>query len=140
MFAFFADPGNLESLTPPWLRFRILNATESPVRKGTRIQYRLRLNGIPVRWESVIAEYDGERGFADEQVRGPYRYWYHRHLFREVPGGVEVKDVVEYELPFGPVGRLVHRLVVRGQLERIFGFREAKMAQLFGPSRSHRPS
>ncbi|HEX6643171.1 MAG TPA: SRPBCC family protein [Gemmatimonadales bacterium] len=132
MFAFFSDPENLESLTPPWLGFRILGASDSPVRLGTRIRYGLRLNGIPLRWESVISEFEPGRMFADEQVRGPYRYWYHRHLFREVDGGVEIEDHVEYELPFGLLGRVVHAAIVRRQLREIFAFRQDRMRDRFG--------
>jgi hypothetical protein len=139
VFAFFSDPANLESLTPPWLGFRILDASDSPVRLGTRIRYRLRLNGIPLRWESVISEYEPGRMFADEQVRGPYRHWYHRHLFRPLHGGVEIEDIVEYELPFGMLGRLVHAVVVRRQLRQIFGFRRERMRERFGELAAESP-
>jgi len=132
VFAFFSDPENLETLTPPWLGFRILGASDSPVRLGTRIRYRLRLNGIPLRWESVISEYEPGRMFADEQVRGPYRYWYHRHLFRAVDGGVEIEDLVEYELPLGVLGRIAHTALVRRQLRQIFDFRQRRMRERFG--------
>jgi ligand-binding SRPBCC domain-containing protein len=131
VFAFFKDPHNLEAITPPWLGFRILEATDREVRTGTRIRYRLRLHGIPLSWESRIAEYAEGRMFADEQVTGPYRRWYHRHLFEEVPGGVGIEDIVDYQLPFGPLGRLAHALAVRRQLRRIFAFREQRIAQLF---------
>jgi hypothetical protein len=132
VFAFFSDPANLESLTPPWLGFRIVGATDAPVRLGTRIRYRLRLNGIPLRWESVISAYEPGRMFADEQVRGPYRSWYHRHLFRPVEGGVEIEDLVDYELPLGVIGRLAHALIVRRQLRQIFDFRQERMRERFG--------
>lgn len=132
VFAFFSDPANLESLTPPWLGFRILGATDAPVRLGTRIRYRLRLNGIPLHWESVISEYEPGRMFADEQLRGPYRHWYHRHLFHPVEGGVEIEDLVEYELPFGVLGRLAHSVIVRRQLRQIFEFRQERMRERFG--------
>lgn len=132
VFPFFSDPANLESLTPPWLGFRIVGATDAPVRLGTRIRYRLRLNGIPLRWESVISAYEPGRMFADEQVRGPYRSWYHRHLFRPVEGGVEIEDLVDYELPLGVIGRLAHALIVRRQLRQIFDFRQERMRERFG--------
>lgn len=132
VFAFFSDPANLEALTPPWLAFRIIRATDSPVRLGTRIRYRLRLNGIPLHWESVIAEYEADRMFADEQVRGPYRRWYHRHRFRAVDGGVEIEDLVEYELPLGVLGQLVHSAIVRRQLRQIFEFRRERVRERFG--------
>ncbi len=131
VFAFFKSPHNLEALTPPWLRFRVLEATDREVREGTRIAYRLRLNGIPVRWESRIAEYRENAMFADEQLVGPYRSWYHRHLFRPVAGGVEIEDVVEYRMPFGPLGRLAHAMVVRRQLARIFDHRARVIGERF---------
>jgi hypothetical protein len=131
VFAFFKDPRNLEALTPPWLGFRILESTDREVRLGTRIRYSLRLHGIPLRWESRIAEYvEGER-FADEQLTGPYRRWYHRHLFREAPGGVAIEDAVDYELPLGILGRIAHAVAVRGQLRAIFDYRARAMSERF---------
>lgn len=131
VFAFHTDPFNLESLTPPWLAFRVLHSTDRVVRLGTRITYGLGLHGIPMRWESRISEFEEGVSFADEMLSGPYRRWYHRHLFRQVDGGVEIEDVVEYALPFGPIGRLVHKLVVRRQLQQIFDFRTLAIDRLF---------
>lgn len=131
VYAFFSDPVNLEALTPPWLGFRILDATDPVVTGGTVIRYRLRLHGIPVRWSSRIAEHVEMEMFADEQISGPYRHWYHRHLFRAVAEGVEITDIVEYALPFGWLGSLVHALVVRRQLAAIFDYRQAQMLRLF---------
>jgi len=131
VFAFFEDPMNLEMITPPWLAFRVLEATDPVVRQGTRISYRLRLYGIPFRWESTIAEYARGESFADEMLVGPYRRWYHRHRFRRIAEGVEIEDAVAYELPFGPVGRLAHAVMVQRQLTRIFDYRAQRIARLF---------
>ena len=131
VFAFFKSPHNLEAITPPWLGFRVLEASDREVRAGTRISYRLRLHGIPVQWESRIAEYRENETFTDEQLVGPYRSWYHRHLFRAVPGGVEIEDVVEYRMPFGLLGRLAHAVVVRRQLARIFDYRARVIGERF---------
>ena len=131
VFTFFKNPRNLEALTPPWLGFKILHTTDSVVQVGTRIQYQLRLHGIPLRWESRITEYvEGER-FADEQLTGPYRSWYHRHIFRTVDGGVEMTDQVEYSLPFGILGRIAHAVAVRRQLRAIFDFRTRMVVERF---------
>lgn len=132
VFTFFRNPRNLETITPPWLGFRITSASDDTVREGTRIRYRLSLHGIPLSWESRITEYVENSHFADEQVTGPYSRWYHRHRFRAVPGGVLMTDDVEYALPFGPLGRLVHWLVVRHQLRRIFDYRTAAITRTFG--------
>ena len=131
VFRFFEDPVNLEQITPPFLRFRVLGATDEQVRVGTRIRYRLRWQVFPLRWESRISEYRQDVMFADEMLEGPYRRWYHRHYFDPVEGGVEMLDIVEYELPLGPLGRVAHALVVRQQLNRIFDFRRDVIARLF---------
>jgi hypothetical protein len=131
VFGFFRSPHNLETITPPWLGFRVLEATDPIVREGTRISYRLRLHGIPVRWESRIAEYAENEMFADEQIVGPYRYWYHRHRFRAVPGGVAIEDEVEYRMPFGVLGRMAHAVFVRRQLETIFDHRARVIGERF---------
>lgn len=134
VWAFFKEPSNLESITPPWLGFRIVGASDGDLRVGTAIRYRLRLHGVPFYWESRIAEYlEGEQ-FADEQVRGPYRRWYHRHRFSAVDGGVAIEDEVEYQLPFGFLGRLAHTVLVRRQLEEIFDYRAQVIAVRFPES------
>lgn len=135
VFAFFKDPRNLESLTPAFLGFRVVESTDPVVRLNTQIRYQLRLHGIPLGWTSRITEYVEGELFADEMLSGPYRRWYHRHLFRAVPGGVEIRDIVEYELPFGILGRLAHTLFVRRQLQAIFAYRTQVIATRFpGPS------
>ena len=131
VFAFFREPRNLELITPPWLSFKINSTSTKVVGEGTRITYQLRLHGIRLSWESRITEYEENSHFADEQVRGPYAQWYHRHSFRPAPGGVEMTDVVDYRLPFGPLGRLVHWLVVRHQLRSIFDYRTETIRALF---------
>jgi ligand-binding SRPBCC domain-containing protein len=131
VFGFFKSPLNLEAITPPWLGFRVLHASDPEVREGTRITYRLRLHGLPFQWESRIAEYRENAMFADEQLIGPYRSWYHRHLFSSVPGGVAIDDVVEYRMPFGPLGRIAHAALVRRQLTRIFDYRARAIRAVF---------
>lgn len=131
VFGFFKSPYNLEAITPPWLGFRVLETSDREVRQGTRIAYRLRLHGIPVRWRSRIAEYVENEMFADEQIAGPYRCWYHRHLFRPVPGGVVMEDVVEYRMPFGPLGRAAHAVFVGRQLAQIFDHRARAIGARF---------
>jgi ligand-binding SRPBCC domain-containing protein len=132
VFAFFKRPENLERITPPWLNFKILSTSTPDVRVGTRIRYRLKLNGIPLTWESLISRYEENGLFVDEQLKGPYRRWVHLHGFREAPGGVEVSDRVDYALPFGPLGRLAHAVMVRRQLEGIFAYRQDVMREIFG--------
>ncbi len=130
VFAFFESPWNLEAITPPWLGFEITDATDETMRVGTEITYRLKWKGIPMRWRTRIPECERPRMFADEMTEGPYRRWYHRHFFTAVPGGVEVVDVVEYELPLGWLGGLVHTALIRRQLQTIFDHRREAVAEI----------
>ena len=131
VFAFFKNPLNLGVLTPPWLGFSILESTDGEVRVGTEISYQLLLHGIPLRWKSRITEYREGELFADEQLSGPYRRWYHRHRFLPVAGGVEMIDVVDYEMPLGWLGRIAHAAFVRRQLGTIFDYRTQAINQRF---------
>ena len=121
-FAFFADAGNLERITPPWLRFRIVEAPER-LAAGARLRYRLTLFGIPIRWRTEIVEWTPPRGFVDVQRRGPFLLWEHTHRLRPVAAGTEIYDHVRYRLFLGPVGALVRRVLVRGWVEGIFDYR-----------------
>ncbi|MGD8288469.1 MAG: SRPBCC family protein [Gemmatimonadota bacterium] len=132
VFEFFESPRNLEEITPPWLRFEVAHTTDEVMRLGTEIEYRLTWQRLPMRWRSRISEHERGVSFADEMLQGPYRRWYHRHLFRPVADGVEMEDIVEYELPLGPLGRAVHAAVVRSQLERIFDYRKEAVRARFG--------
>jgi ligand-binding SRPBCC domain-containing protein len=127
-FAFFEDPGNLARITPPWLNFRITSPGPVQMRQGAEIAYQIRWLGIPVNWKTVIAEYEPPFFFVDEQASGPYARWRHRHEFKPAEDGAIVYDRVEYALPFGPLGRLAHSLVVRRQLLEIFDYRRKALA------------
>jgi ligand-binding SRPBCC domain-containing protein len=139
VFAFFEDPRNLETITPSWLHFRVVGSTDERIRLGTEIDYRLRWRVFPLRWRSRISEYHEGVMFADEMLVGPYRRWYHRHLFRAAADGVEMVDVVEYEMPLGPLGRAAHAALVRRQLDAIFDYRRDTVSRIFArtqPSRA----
>jgi ligand-binding SRPBCC domain-containing protein len=129
-FEIFEDPHNLAKITPPWLHFRIVSEGNVEVRRGAEITYQIRWAGIPLSWKTVITEYEPPFFFVDEQSRGPYRYWRHRHSFRPTEGGTVVGDRVEYALPFGWLGRIVHALFVRRQLRQIFAYRQQALAEL----------
>ena len=129
VFPFFADARNLERLTPPWLRFEVLTPGRIEMRRGTTIDYRLRLRGVPVRWRSEITAWEPPVRFVDEQRRGPYRLWVHEHRFEERAGGTLAGDHVRYAVPGG---RLVDRLVVRRDLDRIFEYRRDVLREIFG--------
>jgi ligand-binding SRPBCC domain-containing protein len=130
-FEFFADPHNLEAITPAWLRFRILQAPRR-LERGSALRYRLRLFGVPVGWRTEISEWRPPRGFTDTQVAGPYRLWVHTHRFAPKPGGTEIYDHVRYRVPGGPLAPLLERVVVRAWLDEIFDYRARRLAEILG--------
>ncbi len=130
VFDFFSHARNLETLTPPWLRFEVLTAEPIEMRQGTRIEYRLRLHGVPLRWVSRIEEWHPGRGFVDRQVHGPYRLWHHRHEFEAHDGGTLVRDSVHCSLPLGPFGALAHTAFVRRDLAAVFEYRRQQIDHL----------
>lgn len=122
---FFSRPENLALITPPWLGFRLISPPASePIYPGQLLSYRLRpLLGVPIRWTSEITHCREPYLFVDEQRFGPYRFWQHQHHFRPIPGGIEVRDLVHYRLPFGPFGLLAAGPVQR-RLRAIFDYRQ----------------
>jgi ligand-binding SRPBCC domain-containing protein len=131
IFEFFARPENLRRITPTGLGFEF-RSDDFEMRAGLEIDYRIRpLFGVPVGWRTRITGFDPPHRFADVQLRGPYRLWEHVHTFRSVDGGTVVDDDVTYVLPFGPLGEIAHRWLVRFELERIFRHRARTIEAVF---------
>ncbi len=128
VFPFFAEARNLETITPPWLKFEVLTPAPIAMRPGTLIDYRISVHGLPIRWRTEIAEWDPPRRFVDVQLRGPYTLWHHTHAFEERNGGTLCLDQVRCR-PRG--GALVHWLFVRRDVERIFQYRQQRLQELF---------
>ena len=128
VFPFFADAGNLEAITPPWLRFAIVTPRPIAMGVGSLIEYRLALHGLPISWLTRIEAWEPGVRFVDAQLTGPYRLWHHTHEFAsDGAGGTLMRDTVRYALPFGPLGEGTHRLFVARDLRRIFDFRAAEV-------------
>jgi ligand-binding SRPBCC domain-containing protein len=132
VFAFFGNCRNLDVLTPPWLHFQVLTPETVEMRPGLLIDYRLRLHGIPIRWQSEITVWDPPRRFVDEQRRGPYRRWVHEHRFACEAGGTRAEDRVEYAVPGGPLAPWIHRRFLLSDVLKIFEYRARKLLELFG--------
>ncbi len=127
VFALFSDAFQLEALTPPWLKFAVLTPGPIAIAAGTLIDYRLRLHGVPIRWQSRISVWEPPVRFVVEQTRGPYRRWHHEHVFEEVDGGTLCRDIVDYR-PLG--GWLANSLLVRRDLLKVFAYRQRQLGQL----------
>jgi ligand-binding SRPBCC domain-containing protein len=134
VFPFFADARNLEAITPPLLRFRLLTPEPVEMGVGTFLQYALRLRGVPVRWDTLIQAWDPPHRFVDVQVRGPYRLWHHTHELVALDGGTLMRDTVRYSIGFGALGEVARRAVVARDLDSIFAYRAERVPALLAAS------
>ncbi len=132
IWPFFCDANNLEDITPPFLSFRVLGQSTPVIGAGTLIDYRLKLNGIPIAWQSRIDTWDPPRRFVDLQVKGPYALWHHTHDFIPMGTGTLMRDTVRYRLPAGWLGALAGGRKVASDVERIFAYRSLKIDERFG--------
>lgn len=129
VFEFFADANQLERITPPWLNFEILTPRPIEMQAGLLLDYKIQLHWVPIRWRTEICCWEPPFKFVDQQLKGPYKIWYHEHTFEEVDGKTTVHDNVHY-IPRG--GSLIHRLMVKPDLEKIFRFRHDRLSEIFG--------
>lgn len=130
---FFSSPYNLALITPKEMGFDVLTALDDgPIYEGLKIEYKIRpLLNIPMRWTTLISQVEEGKSFTDLQEKGPYKYWHHFHEFIPNEVGVLMKDTVDYELPFGPIGVIAHKLMVQKKLEHIFNYRYKVLEALF---------
>ena len=129
---FFSDPKNLSKITPQSMGFIVRTELPDKMYEGLMIEYTVSpMLGIPMNWITEIKTVKNHSFFVDEQRKGPYRIWHHEHHFKEVDGGVEMTDIVSYELPFGFLGRLMHPILVKNKLKEIFDYRRQKVDELF---------
>lgn len=136
IWPYFCDERNLEELTPDFLRFEVVGKSTPEIGEGTLIDYRLRLNGVPLKWRSRIENWEPARRFVDTQVQGPYAYWHHAHEFVPLAGGTLMRDVVRYRLPLGWLGSVTAGWKVESQVDRIFAYRARRIAERFGEVRA----
>jgi ligand-binding SRPBCC domain-containing protein len=131
---FFSSPSNLKILTPEYLSFEITNQQDaSKIYAGQIIAYLIRpIWNFPVKWVTEITHAEKPHYFIDEQRFGPYKFWHHEHWFKSIPGGVEMTDIIYYTMPFGIIGKALHTLKVKRDIEAIFTYRQAKLEQMYG--------
>jgi ligand-binding SRPBCC domain-containing protein len=130
---FLSDPRNLKTITPEYMGFNILSGADRPMFAGQIIQYIVKpVMGIKTKWVTEITHSVKNEYFVDEQRFGPYALWHHKHFIKEIDGGVEMEDIIDYKLPFGILGQWVHPIIVKPKLDEIFNFRRKKLETLFG--------
>jgi ligand-binding SRPBCC domain-containing protein len=134
---FFSTPKNLAKITPEHMGFNILYISGGDkAYAGQIIRYHVSvLPGIKVHWVTEITQLKEPNYFIDEQRFGPYALWHHQHHFKEVPGGVEMRDEVNYAIPLGPLGRLAHFIFVGREVNRIFDHRFKVLEEYFKGSK-----
>ena len=131
VFDYFSRAENLETITPPWLRFHIVGKSTPAIAENTLIDYRLKIHGVPARWQSKIERWQPNVEFVDSQTRGPYAKWHHTHRFESVSGGTLIHDDVIYRVPGGLVGKLVLSPLIRRDVSQIFNYRKKKIGEIF---------
>lgn len=133
-WSFFSHPRNLAVMTPEYLNLKFTNELfGNEMYPGQVMTYKVKpLLGIPMFWMTEITHVRDREFFVDEQRFGPYALWHHQHHFREIPGGVEMTDLVHYKVPGWILGDLANTLFIRKKLEEIFSFRRKKVEELFG--------
>ncbi len=129
---FFSNPNNLPRITPPELNLRITSEAEEKIYPGMIITYTVTpIPFVKTNWATEITQVDPLHYFVDEQRLGPYKFWHHKHFFTEAGEGTQVKDLVHYSLPFGPIGRLANLFLVSKKLDFIFDYRSARIRKIF---------
>ena len=130
---FFSSPKNIKKITPNYMGFEVLLEIPEKMYAGLMIEYEVKpLLGIPMKWITEITHVDELKFFVDEQRKGPYKIWHHEHHFKQVENGIEMTDIVSYEIPFGILGKIAHPLVVKKKLTEIFDYRFQKVEEIFG--------
>jgi len=130
---FLSNPKNLKTITPDYMGFEIISGADRPMYAGQIIQYIVTpVAGIKTKWVTEITHTEDKTYFVDEQRFGPYALWHHKHFIKEIPGGVTMEDIIDYKVPFGILGQLVHPFLVKPKLKEIFEYRKNKLIELFG--------
>ena len=130
---FLSNPRNLKTITPDYMGFHILSGADRPMFPGQIIQYIVTpVLGIKTKWVTEITHVKDKEYFVDEQRFGPYALWHHKHFIKPIEGGIEMEDIIDYKVPMGILGQMLHPILVKPKLEEIFNYRTTKLEALFG--------
>lgn len=130
---FISSPKNLKEITPEYMGFEIKGDLPEKMYPGMMIQYKLSpLLGIKMTWVTEITHVQMGEYFVDEQRVGPYKMWHHQHHIKEIPGGVLMEDMIDYQAPLGFLGDIANILIIKKQLAEIFEYRRIALENRFG--------
>ena len=135
VFSFFSEAGNLEKITPKNFHFRILSISTETMEKGTRLDYKIKVNGISLNWQTLITDWDPPKAFSDNQERGPFRKWNHLHSFENLAGGTLMTDRVDLELPLGVLGYALAGWKVLRDVKKVFDYRREIIDKMFAKTK-----
>lgn len=132
-WSFLCNPENLSKLTPSKMNMKIISKSEKSMYAGQVLQYSVTpLAGIKTKWVSEITQFEEKKYFVDLQLFGPYAFWHHKHFIKEIDGGIEMEDIIDYKVPLGVLGQLIHPILIKPKLKEIFKYREQRLEELFG--------
>lgn len=134
LFNFLIQPSNLEQIEAKAMRVKVLSSSTPIIEQGTVIDYSFLKNGIPIRWQSKITEFERNVYFTDLQTKGPFRYWFHKHSLQSVAEGTEITDDLTFEPPLGILGTVAYHAFIRREIQGIFRLRKVRMEELFRKS------
>ena len=130
---FISSPKNLKEITPDYMGFEIQTELPEKMYPGMIIQYKVSpILGIKMTWVTEITHVEHENFFVDEQRVGPYRMWHHQHHIQEIPGGILMEDIIDYQPPMGLLGDIANSLFIARQLDEIFAYRKEAVEKRFG--------
>ncbi len=128
---FLQHPANLDRITPPDLKFKIVSDVPEVMFNGLIVEYQITIPFLGKHvWVTEIKHIRENHSFVDEQRLGPYRFWYHYHEIKSQKDGVLLIDKVHYHPPFGILGKVLYRFYIRNMLERIFNYRWGRLEEI----------
>ena len=129
VWEFYTGLDHLRVITPPRIKLQVEKSTTgSRLEEGTDVW----LSGryiTTIRWHTLITRMQ-PYVYVDKMLQGLFKTWIHVHSFRAASGGTEVIDEIDFELPYGAVGRVFEGYVAR-QLARIFAYRKEATINVF---------
>ena len=85
---------------------------------GETVTWRARHLGVWQTLTSKITEFDYPNSFTDVMVEGAFKSFTHEHVFYAVEDQTAMKDIFTFESPFGLIGKIANRLVLRRYMTR----------------------